>query len=238
MGKIKTAMILAAGLGRRLQPITDHTPKPLVQVKEKALIDYALDLVRGAGIADVVINCHHLADQIEAHARQISDLTVQISDERGALLETGGGVQKALPLLGNEPFAVINSDVIVRNSTNSSLKALVQAWDAQKMDLILLLQPRENAAGYEGSGDYHIDDEGRLQRRAVDQSAPYIFSGVQIVSPRLFDGLEEGRFSMNVMFDKAAKAGRLFGLVHDGIWLHVGTVEALKEAEEVLSNSD
>ncbi len=238
MGEINTAMILAAGLGRRLQPLTEHTPKPLVQVKKKALIEYALDLVRGAEMTDVVINCHYLADQIEAYARKVSDLNVQISDERGALLETGGGVQKALPLLGNSPFAVINSDVIVRNSKGSSLKALLQAWDAEKMDLILLLQPRQSAVGYDGAGDYHIDEDGRLHRRKADQKAPYIFSGVQIVSPRLFEGLAEGRFSMNVIFDKAAKEGRLFGLIHDGLWLHVGTVEALKEAEEVLSNCD
>ncbi|WP_025897442.1 nucleotidyltransferase family protein [Sneathiella glossodoripedis] len=238
MSDIHTAMVLAAGLGRRLQPLTDHTPKPLVKVQGRALIDYALDLVRGAGLSQVVINCHHLADQIETYAKSIQDLTVKISDERGELLETGGGVQKALPLLGNSAFAVINSDVIVRDSQNGSLKSLIEVWDPEKMDVLLLLQEKSSAVGYDGEGDFTIGPDGRLTRRHEQSVAPYIFSGVQIVKPEMFDEVAEGKFSMNVIFDRAAKNGRLYGSIHTGMWLHVGTVNAISQAEEVFAGCE
>jgi N-acetyl-alpha-D-muramate 1-phosphate uridylyltransferase len=231
------AMILAAGLGRRLHPITETTPKPLVKVAGKALIDYAFDLVRGAGISHVVVNCHYLADQVEAHVSAIEDVSVAVSDERRGLLETGGGVQKALPLLGTEPFAVMNSDVIVRDKENTSLAALKNHFDPETMDVLLLLQPLDKAIGYDGSGDYHMTTDGSLTRRQEGQTAPYIFSGVQIVNPALFDGEDAGAFSMNRIFDKAAQQGRLFGLHHSGQWLHVGTVEALNQAEKKIIGS-
>ena len=236
--KISQAMVLAAGLGRRLAPLTDTTPKPLIQVNGRALIDYSFDLVRVAGIEKVAVNCHYLADQIEAHVKQIKDLQIDLSDERGQLLETGGGVQKALPLLGTEPFAVLNSDVIIKNQDQSSLKQLADAWKGDQMDILLLLQRKEKATGYDGQGDYVLMADGQLERPKPGAAAPYIFAGVQIVNPDLFEGMPEGAFSMNLLFDKAAAAGRLFGFVHDGIWLHVGTESALKEAEGILQASE
>ncbi len=231
-------MVLAAGLGRRLRPLTDTTPKPLIEVSGRALIDYSLDLVRVAGIHRVAVNCHYLADQIEAHVKQIADLQIDLSDERSQLLETGGGVQKALPFLGTEPFAVLNSDVIIKNHDQSSLKQLMQAWDRGRMDILLLLQSTETATGYDGRGDYVLMADGQLKRPAPDVAAPYIFAGVLIVNPALFEGVPEGAFSMNILFDKAAAAGRLFGFVHDGLWLHVGTEQALAEAEGILQASE
>lgn len=236
--KISRAMVLAAGLGRRLAPLTNTTPKPLIQVNGRALIDYSFDLVRVAGMQKVAVNCHYLADQIEAHVKQITDLQIDLSDERGQLLETGGGVQKALPLLGTEPFAVLNSDVIIKNHDQSSLKKLADAWKGDQMDILLLLQRRESATGYDGQGDYALMADGQLQRPEPGAAAPYIFAGVQIVNPDLFEGIPEGAFSMNVLFDKAAAAGRLFGFVHDGLWLHVGTESALKDAEGILQASE
>ncbi|MEH6494593.1 MAG: nucleotidyltransferase family protein [Pseudomonas marincola] len=230
--KISSAMILAAGLGRRLRPLTDTTPKPLIKVAGKALIDYSFDLLRGAGISKAVVNCHYLADQIEAHVETVTDLEITVSDERGALLETGGGVQKALPLLGSGPFAVLNSDVIIRDGHDTSLKAAVDYWDPKTMDVLLLLQPKETAVGYDGSGDYQMSETGELSRCAAGGEAPFIFSGIQIINPELFMNIEPGKFSMNVIFDKAQAQGRLFGLRHPGQWLHAGTEAALNIIEK------
>lgn len=231
------AMVLAAGLGKRLMPLTEHTPKPLVKVDGKPLIDYALDVVRGAGIGEVVVNCHHLADQVEAHVKNIEDLNVILSDERGELLETGGGVQKALPKLGTSPFAVLNSDVIVRDGANSSLKNLLKAWDPERMDVLLLMQRTQEAVGYQGKGDYNMDERGRLIRRDEREMAPFLFAGVQIVNPDLFEGIDKGAFSMNRIFDRAEARGRLFGLPHNGQWLHVGDPDALQQAEKIIQGS-
>lgn len=226
------AMVLAAGLGKRLRPLTDTCPKPLVKVAGRALIDYSFDLLRGAGITNAVVNCHYLADQIEAHTKTVKGLNISLSDERGALLETGGGVLKALPTLGNAPFAVLNSDVIVRDGKSRSLATLMESWDPERMDALLLLQPVETAIGYDGQGDYTINAEGALSRKQPSEICPYLFSGVQILSPSLFKGLEPGAFSLNVIYDIAEKRGRLFGAVHTGQWLHVGTEEALVAAEK------
>ncbi|MEH6402887.1 MAG: nucleotidyltransferase family protein [Sneathiella sp.] len=231
------AMVLAAGLGRRLRPLTDTCPKPLVKVAGRALIDYSFDLLRGAGITDAVVNCHYLADQIEDHVKTISGLNLTLSDERGALLETGGGVLKALPALGRAPFVVLNSDVIIRDGENQSLANLMDHWDAARMDALLLLQPRKTAVGYQGQGDYHIDEGGVLRRKQSSESSPYLFSGIQILKPSLFDGLSAGAFSLNKIYDIAEKKGRLFGALHTGQWLHVGTEEALHEAEKKINQS-
>jgi len=230
-------MILAAGLGKRLRPLTDTCPKPLVKVAGRSLIDYSFDLLRGAGITDAVVNCHYLADQIEAHVKAVNGLSITLSDERGALLETGGGVLKALPVLGEEPFAVLNSDVIIRDGENRSLANLMDHWDGACMDALLLLQPLDTAVGYQGQGDYHIDEDGTLRRKLSSESSPYLFSGIQILNPSLFAELEEGAFSLNKIYDIAEKKGRLFGTVHTGQWLHVGTEEALRAAEEKINLS-
>lgn len=232
--KIEMAMVLAAGLGTRLRPITDHTPKPLVKVGEKALIEYSFDLLRGAGVKNAVVNCHHLADQIEHYVSQVSDLHITLSDEREQLLETGGGVLKALPLLGSMPFAVLNSDVIVRDGLNASLKQLVNFWDPEKMDVALLMQSTTTAVGGHPHGDYLMDGMGRLTRRDEREVAPFMFTGVQILKPDLFKGMKEEAFSLNRLYDIAEKKGRLFGLVHGGQWLHVGTEQAIQKAEQKL----
>ena len=231
------AMVLAAGFGKRLRPLTETTPKPLVKVAGKALIDYSLDLVRGAGIQEAVVNCHHLADQIEAHVKTIDNLDITLSDERDEILETGGGVLKALPKLGTSPFAVLNSDVIVRDGDASSLKQLIDAWDPERMDVLLLMQRTQDAVGYSGKGDYDMDERGRLSRRDERAMAPFLFAGVQIVNPDLFEGHDHGAFSMNRIFDRAEAKGRLFGLPHHGQWLHVGDVDALQQAEKIISGS-
>lgn len=224
------AMILAAGLGTRLRPITDVTPKPLVQVAGRALIDYCFDLLRRANIHSVVVNKHHLAAQISDYVETIKDLEIAVSDETAALLETGGGVKKALSLLGDAPFFVLNSDVIVLDSGESSLQKMHDLWDHDEMDAVLLLHPVETAVGYAGGGDFHLGDDGRLTRRRKGEGAPYLFTGIQLLNPALFDGTPEGAFSLNLLYDRALESGRLFGLVHQGHWLHVGTPEAVIDA--------
>ncbi|MEH6528018.1 MAG: nucleotidyltransferase family protein [Sneathiella sp.] len=231
------AMILAAGKGTRLRPRTDKTPKPLVKVAGKALIDYSFDLLRKAGIQEVVVNKHHLGDQIEDHVHAKQGFNIRVSDEAAKLLETGGGVHKALPILGALPFFVLNSDVIVLDHGSNSLRKMQDIWDSEKMDALLLLHPMETAVGYEGQGDFFMEDTGQITRRVPGQSAPYMFTGVQLLTPALFDGVKGGIFSLNVLYDKAAAAGRLFGLHHDGKWLHVGTEEALVVATEKINGT-
>lgn len=229
------AMVLAAGLGTRLRPLTETTPKPLVKVNNVPLIEYAFNLLRKAGVTEAVVNCHYLADQIEEYVANTDGLDVKISDERAALLETGGGVKKALPILQDDVFAVLNSDVIVKNDTDTSLKIVQDQWDADEMDILILLQSKETAVGYDGRGDFHLNDNGVSSRPEQNEDAPYIFTGIQIVKSELFDKVTDEKFSMNVLFDNAIKRGRLYGVVHDGMWLHVGTETALKEAEAILA---
>jgi MurNAc alpha-1-phosphate uridylyltransferase len=227
-------MVLAAGKGTRLRPRTDTTPKPLVKVAGKALIDYSFDILRAGDVRDVVVNKYHLADQIETHVQQVKDLKVELSDETNQLLETGGGVAKALTLLGQEPFFVLNSDVIVLDAGKNSLHRMQDMWDPEVMDALLLLHPVSTAVGYEGQGDFFLQECGRLARRQPDNPAPYMFTGVQLLHPRLFEGCPSGPFSLNVIYDKALAQGRLFGLHHEGKWLHVGTEEALEAATNII----
>ncbi|USG61330.1 nucleotidyltransferase family protein [Sneathiella marina] len=231
------AMILAAGKGTRLRPRTETTPKPLVKVAGKALIDYSFDLLRKADIQEVVVNKHHLGDQIDEHVRRKQGFNIHVSDETSKLLETGGGVRKALPMLGPSPFFVLNSDVIVLDHGPSSLRKMQEFWNPEKMDALLLLHPIETAVGYEGQGDFFLGDTGQLTRRSPGQSAPFMFSGVQLLNPALFEDVDEGVFSLNVLYDKAAATGRLFGLRHDGQWLHVGTEDALLVATEKINGT-
>jgi N-acetyl-alpha-D-muramate 1-phosphate uridylyltransferase len=231
------AMILAAGKGTRLRPRTDKTPKPLVKVAGKALIDYSFDLLHLAGIQQVVVNKHHLSDQIEDYVRVKQGFNICVSDETDKLLETGGGVRKALPMLGSSPFFVLNSDVIVLDHGPSSLRRMQQSWNLAKMDALLLLHSTSTAVGYEGQGDFFMDCEGQITRRVPGQFAPYMFTGIQLLNPALFDDVEEDIFSLNLLYDKAAAAGRLFGLLHDGQWLHVGTEDALVIATEKINGT-
>ena len=228
---IRRAMVLAAGLGQRMRPITDTLPKPLVRIGGKTMLDHALDRLAEAGVEEAVVNVHHLADQIEAHVAGRNRPRVTISDERAALLETGGGVKKALPLLGTEPFFHVNSDSLWSERGTSNVAAMARAWDPAAMDMLMLLARREDSVGFDGRGDFFMDEAGRLVRRGAADSAPFVYAGVIVMPPALFADAPEGSFSLNLLFDGAIARGRLFGLVLAGRWLHVGTPEAIAPAE-------
>lgn len=233
-----TAMLMAAGLGKRMRPLTATRPKPLVEVAGRALIDHALDRVRAAGIRRVVVNVHYLADQLEAHLRRgARDLDVAISDERAALLETGGGVVKALPLLGEAPFFVANADNLWIDGPADTFRLLASRWDGAAMDALLLVVPQARATCHRGAGDFHMDAAGRLSRRRPGRVAPFVYTGIQLAHPRLFADAPLGAFSTNLLWDRAIAAGRLFGLVHQGLWFDVGTPAAVPVAEAVLAGT-
>jgi len=230
----RKAMVLAAGYGQRMRPLTLTRPKPLVTVAGKSLIDYGFDRLRAAGVEEAVVNVHYLPEQIEAWAARQSSPRIAISNERGVILDTGGGVAKALPRLGAEPFFVINSDSFWVDDGTPALDRLRAAWDDQAMDCLLLLAPLERTVGYDGKGDFVRGPDGRLVRRATSEGTPLAYIGGYLVHPRLFTGAPEGAFSMNLLWDRAIAAGRLFGVEHSGRWLHVGTPEAIGLAEAAL----
>jgi MurNAc alpha-1-phosphate uridylyltransferase len=227
-------MVLAAGLGVRMRPITDTLPKPLVRVAGETMLDRALDKLAVAGVTAAVVNTHHLADQIAAHLKGRTQPEITVSHEAD-VLETGGGVLNALPKLGDAPFFVVNSDSIWDDGPVPALTRLAAAWDDAAMDALLLVHPTVSAVGYSGSGDFFLDLAGKLSRRREQQIAPFLFTGLQILHPRLFEGLEPGKFSLNRVWDRALEAGRLHGLRHDGAWYHVGTPEALDEVEAIFT---
>lgn len=231
MSTPRRAMVLAAGLGLRMRPITEHTPKPLVSVAGRTMLDRALDHLAVAGVSHFVVNTHWLADKVAAHLSGRPGITLSHEDE---LLETGGGVARALPHLGDEPFYVVNSDIIWTDGATPALRRLAEAWDDSRMDALLLLQRTATAMGYEGPGDFFLDAKGVPSRRRDREVAPLLFSGVQILSPRLFRDAPAGRFSLNVLYDRALEDGRLFAIVHDGRWYHVGTPDALPQVEAAL----
>ncbi|MEQ8823245.1 MAG: nucleotidyltransferase family protein [Filomicrobium sp.] len=233
-------MVLAAGLGKRMRPLTDHKPKPMVPLAGRPLIDHTLDRLAKAGIPRAVVNVHYKADVLEDHlavrrnAGQPPSIT--ISDERGLLLETGGGIAKALPLLGRNPFLVCNSDTTwVEEPPADNLAALLAAWDPTQMDCLLLLAEKERSLGYSGDGDFHIDANGRLTRRQAGETTPHVFAGVSIARPESFKDAPQGPFSLNLLWDNAIAAERLFGIVMDGWWMHVGTPEALADADRFIA---
>ncbi len=236
-GSPQTAIVLAAGLGKRMLPITATMPKPLVKVGGQSLIDFALDRLQEAGMETVVVNVHHFADMLEAHLRHRTSPRIVVSDEREALLETGGGVKKALPLLGSGPFITFNSDSLWIEGKEPNLRRLVAAWDPDRMDILMLVAPLSTSVGYEGRGDFHMDPDGRLRRRKGDESAPFVYAGVAIVKPELVAGTPEGPFSANAFYDRAIASDRLYGLCMDGQWLHVGEPHAIAEAEKCLAAS-
>ncbi len=231
MSTPRRAMGLAAGLGLRMRPITEHTPKPLVSVAGRTMLDRALDHLAVAGVSHFVVNTHWLADKVAAHLSGRPGITLSHEDE---LLETGGGVAKALPHLGDEPFYVVNSDIIWTDGATPALRRLAEAWDDSRMNALLLLQRTATAMGYEGPGDFFLDAEGVPRRRRDREVAPLLFSGVQILSPRLFRDAPAGRFSLNVLYARALEDGRLFAILHDGRWYHVGTPDALPQVEAAL----
>ncbi|AWN41257.1 nucleotidyltransferase family protein [Methylobacterium durans] len=235
---ITCAFVLAAGLGKRMRPVTATLPKPLVEVAGKALLDHALDRAAEGGITRAVVNVHWLADLIEGHlARRDGLPEIAVSDERAALLETGGGVRKALGLVGADPFVVFNSDSFWLEGPESNLARLIAKWDPAAMDILLLVAPTATSLGYEGAGDFVMDPDGRLERRGEREVAPFIYAGVAILKPELFAGTPEGSFSLNLLFDRAIARERLYGLRLDGQWLHVGTPEAIAAAEDRVRTS-
>ncbi|MEP9357239.1 nucleotidyltransferase family protein [Sphingomonas sp. KR3-1] len=233
----ETAMVMAAGLGKRMRPLTVTRPKPLVEVAGKTLLDHTMDHLREAGIKRAVVNVHYLADQVEAHLKaRAGDIDVQISDERAQLMETGGGIVQARAILGEKPFFTVNSDTLWVDGPITSLHALAAAWNDQKMDALLLLVPLALACSHKGQGDFRLDPLGRItERRKPGRLAPFVYAGAQILSPRVIRDWPEGPFSTNLFWNRAMEAGRLWGVVHQGLWFDVGTPGAVKEAEDVLA---
>jgi MurNAc alpha-1-phosphate uridylyltransferase len=231
-------MVLAAGLGQRMRPLTATLPKPLVTFAGRPLIDHVLDRLATAGIARAVVNVHYLADLIEAHLARRTRPAIAISDERGVLLDTGGGVMRALPLLGNAPFLIHNSDSVWTEGGSPNLDRLFAAWDDTRMDALMLITNAGRSIGYDGRGDFTMDADGRLVRRPSGAVAPYVFTGVSIAHPRLFEAAPPGAFSLNVPWDRAIAAGRLCGVSMDGLWMHIGTPQALAEAERMAARDD
>jgi N-acetyl-alpha-D-muramate 1-phosphate uridylyltransferase len=235
--KPSKAMVLAAGLGLRMRPLTDHMPKPLVRVAGRPLLDHVLDKLANAGVADAVVNVHYLPDQIIAHVANRAKPRVIISDERDHVLGTGGGVVKALPILGREPFFHVNSDTMWIDGVQSNLKRLAEAFDPRRMDILLLMAPTASSIGYGGRGDYAMLPDGALRKRREHQVVPFVYAGAAIMSPQIFADAPKGDFSLTRMFDAANEQERLFGLRLDGVWMHVGTPDAVNAAEEAFLES-
>jgi MurNAc alpha-1-phosphate uridylyltransferase len=234
----EAAMVLGGGLGKRMLPLTKDIPKPMVRLKGRTLIDHVLDRIAAAGVSRAVVNVHYCADKLEAHLTQRKQPEILISDERQQLLDTGGGVTRALPLLGPEPFLIHNSDSVWIEGVGSNLERLFSFWNPETMDSVMLLASAATSLGYDGAGDFAMDKDGRLIRRGERQMAPFVFTGVSIAHPRMFEGAPQGPFSMNRLWDAAIDNGRLFGIRLDGLWMHVGTPEALVEAERWIESED
>jgi MurNAc alpha-1-phosphate uridylyltransferase len=232
-----TAMVFAAGLGTRMRPITETLPKPLIEVAGRALIDHCLDRFAESGVARAVVNVHWLADQIEAHLAMRGAPQIVISDERARLLDQGGGIKRALPLLGAEPFFLCNTDAFWIEGPRSNLHRLAEAFDPETMDAMLLVAASAGAVGVDWPGDFTMDREGRLFARESRHVAPFVYTGVGIIKPRLFEGIAEDVFRLAPFFYQAAEKGRLFGVRLDGLWLHVGRPESIAEAERAIGRS-
>jgi len=235
-GRIECAMVLAAGLGKRMRPLTDDRPKPLVELAGRSLLDRALDGLAAAGMTRFVVNTHYRGEMIAAH---LAGRDAIVLSHESLLLETGGGVNAALPHLGDDAFFVVNSDAVWRDGKESTIARMAGRWDDAAMDALLLLVPMAAISGNMGDhpGDYHLDGDGRARRRAQGESAPFLFGGIQILHPRLFGDAPEGPFSLNILYDRAQHAGRLFGLRHDGEWFHVGSPAELASAERAFGKA-
>lgn len=233
----RNAMLLAAGLGERMRPLTATMPKPLVPVAGKPLIEHVLDKLEAAGVQSTVVNVHYLADQIERRLMSRARPKMVFSDERTGLLGTGGGVVKALPLLGNEPFFHLNSDSIWIDGVHPNLQRLAAAFDPARMDALLLMAPTAGSIGYAGRGDFSMNAAGILRKRGEREVAPFVYAGTAILSPSLFVGAPAGAFSLTRLFDRAEAAERLYGLRMEGVWMHVGTPDAIALAEAAIVES-
>lgn len=233
---VTTAMVLSAGFGTRMAPANNTVPKPLVQLAGKALIDHVLDRHAEAGIQRAVVNVHYKADMLERHLKGRKRPAIEISDEREKLLDTGGGVKKALPRLGRGPFLIHNADSVWIEGVGSNLARLMQAWDDKTMDCLMMLASASHSLGYQGRGDFAFGADGRIRRRKMEQElVPFAFTGVSLAHPRLFDGSPDGAFSLNAVWDTAIAAGRAFGVRMEGTWMHVGSPDALAQAEQQLA---
>lgn len=233
-GAPRRAMVLAAGIGIRMRPLTDRMPKPLVRVGGRALIDYVLDRLADGGVERAVVNVHHFADQIERHLDGRQRPAVMISDEREQLLDTGGGIVKSLAMLGDDPFFVVNADTIWIEGVRPNFERLAAAFDPTTMDVLLLLAPTATSIGYEGRGDFTLAADGRLRRRGEREIVPFVYAGAGILAAALFDNAPAGPFSLTRLFDRAEAQGRLYGLRLEGLWMHVGTPAAIAEAEAAI----
>jgi MurNAc alpha-1-phosphate uridylyltransferase len=231
---IKKAMILAAGQGTRMRPLTLAKPKPLIEVAGRTLLDHCIDRLKAVGVTEILVNARYLADQIIAHCERRRDVRIQIQDERDAELDTGGALVRARPFFEECPVITFNSDSVWVEGMGSNLKRLMAFWDDAKMDCLMLLAPTWNTIGEVGKGDFHMDGLGRLRRREIQRVSPFIWPGVQIIHPRLLDGAPAGKFSTNLLWDRAIEVERLYGLRLDGRWMHIGTPDAIEEAEEYL----
>ena len=237
--KIKRAMILCAGLGTRMKPLTLTTPKPLIKVAGKPLVEYGVANLEKAGIENIIVNVHYLAEQVVSWAQNHQGAQIVISDEKQQLLETGGGVCHAKNLLGSGPVFVLNSDSFWLDRPNqSSLNEMVKLFDQYDCDFLLMLAPHEKAIGFNGAGDFFCEPNGTIARRGNADTAPYIYAGCYLMNPKVLENCPEGKFSMNVLWDRSLKKNRVRGYVHDGLWLHVGTPEAIKLAQDAISNFD
>jgi MurNAc alpha-1-phosphate uridylyltransferase len=233
----ENAMVLAAGLGTRMTPANGTLPKPLVELRGRALIDRVLDRLAEAGIKRAVVNVHHKADLIEAHVKSRKAPRIVISDERSGKLDTGGGVKRALPRLGPGAFLIHNSDSVWIEGVGSNLTRLMSTWDETRMDCLLMLAVASGSHGYQGRGDFALQPDGRVRRRKLEQEiVPFAFTGVSVAHPRLFEDSPEGAFSLNVVWSRAIAAGRAYGMRMDGSWMHVGSPDALAQAEQCLEN--
>jgi MurNAc alpha-1-phosphate uridylyltransferase len=233
-GLPRRAMVLAAGIGMRMRPLTDRMPKPLVRVGGRALIDHVLDRLADAGVERAIVNVHHFADQIERHLDGRQRPRVIISDERERLLDTGGGIVKSLAALGDDPFFLVNADTIWIEGVRPNFERLAAAFDPATMDGLLLLAPTATSIGYEGRGDFALAADGRLRRRGEREIVPFVYAGAGILAPSLFENAPAAPFSVTRLFDRAEAQGRLHGLRLEGLWMHVGTPAAIAEAEAAI----
>jgi len=229
------AIVLAAGLGKRMRPLTNSTPKPLLQVANKALLDHGLDALAAAGVTKSVVNVHYLAEQIKTHVADRRVPKITISDERDLLLDSGGGVKNALKELGTSPFFLLNADSFWIEGHGLNLVKMSNEWTDDNIDILLLLSPLEKAVGFSGKGDFFMNQTGQLTRRGEKDVAPFIYAGAAILSPKIFENTPDGAFSLNRLFDEAIEKGRLFGTQMDGLWLHVGAPPSIAEAEQAIS---
>ena len=235
MSNITRAMIMAAGFGTRMRPLTNTIPKPLVKVQGRALIDHVMDRLVAAGVKTIVVNIHYMGDQIKAHVEKRKDVEIIISDETDSILDSGGGIFKALPHFKGEPFFHANADTVWVEGASHALERLKAAWKPSEMDALMLLASTVTTVCYDGRGDFMMDADGRLSRVPEGRISPFVWMSMEILHPRLFDGMQPGKFSINPLWDKAIAKGRLFGQRLDGVWMHIDRPEAVKQSEEYLA---